>query len=315
MLILARDALPVAGVGTRRFAVRTNSILLTVTMLIAAAIFGAYPLLLAPTMAGETALVLLAALSAPLHWGLMHESIHGKLAESEAWNRRIGRLLGIALCLDWDMMRFGHLLHHRANRHDRDRPEELQPGQSWWRAAGPFFFQLLGGQELAGMIAPLTVVLPLGGTEWVTRRIFAGEANEEMRAAALRAFTDPARRRRIRLDFTAILALMAFAVWCWGAHWPVFALAIAVRFAVLSLLDNAPHYGTARDSGTRAHNTVLARPLRFLVLNANFHGVHHQASQLSWRDLPREFARSGAGYDGSWIAMVLRQFRGPVRLS
>jgi len=214
MLILARDALPVAGVGTRRFAVRTNSILLTVTMLIAAAIFGAYPLLLAPTMAGETALVLLAALSAPLHWGLMHESIHGKLAESEAWNRRIGRLLGIALCLDWDMMRFGHLLHHRANRHDRDRPEELQPGQSWWRAAGPFFFQLLGGQELAGMIAPLTVVLPLGGTEWVTRRIFAGEANEEMRAAALRAFTDPARRRRIRLDFTAILALMAFAVWC-----------------------------------------------------------------------------------------------------
>jgi fatty acid desaturase len=315
MLILARDAFPGAGVENRRFAVRTTLILLTAVLLMAAALFGAYPLLLAPTAAGETAVVLIAALTAPLHWGLMHESIHGKLYESEAWNRRIGRLLGITLCLDWDMMRFGHLLHHRANRHERDRPEELRPGQSWLSAAGPFFFQLLGGQELGGMIAPLTVVLPLGATEWITRRIFAGEPNTEARMAALRAFGDPARRRRIRIDFAAILALIVFAAWCWGAHWPVLALAIAARFAVLSLLDNAPHYGTPRDSGAHAYNTALARPFRWLVLNSNFHGMHHQASHLGWQELPGEFAQTGAGYDGSWIAAVLRQFRGPRRLS
>jgi fatty acid desaturase len=315
MLILARDAFPGPGVRTRRIVVRTNLVLLTATLLIAAALFGAYPLLLPPTAAVGTPLVLIIALTAPLHWGLMHESIHGKLFESEAWNRRIGRALGIALCLDWDIMRFGHLFHHRANRHDRDRPEELKPGQSWLSAAGPFFFQLLGGQELGGMIAPLTVVLPLGGTEWAVRRIFAGEANGDLRLAALRVFGDPARRRRVRLDFAAILALMAFAVWCWGVHWPVFAACIAARFAVLSLLDNAPHYGTPRDSGTRAYNTTLPRPFGLLVLNAHFHGVHHQASHLSWQELPREFAQTGAGYDGRWIATVLRQFRGPVRLS
>jgi fatty acid desaturase len=293
---------------------RINFVLLAVALSIAAVLFGGYPLLLAPNAAGEIAIVLLAALTAPLHWGLTHETIHGKLVRSDAWNRRIGRLLGIALCLDWDMMRFGHLLHHRANRHDRDRPEELKRGQSWLSAAGPFFFHLLGGQELGGMIAPLTVVLPLGGTEWVTRRIFAGEANADICAAALRTFADPARRRRIRLDFAAILALLGFALWCWGTHWPVLAAAIAARFAVLSLLDNAPHYGTPRDSGTAAYNTALTRPLGLLVLNANFHGAHHQASHLPWQELPREFARSGAGYDGSWIASVLRQFRGPVRL-
>ena len=292
----------------------TNLVLLAAAMLIAAAVFGAYPLWLAPSAAGETVLVLLAALSGPLHWGLMHESIHGKLFESEAWNRRVGRLLGIALCLDWDVMRFAHLLHHRANRHERDRPEELKPGQSWWRAAGPYFVQLLGGQELGGVIAPLSVLLPAQGTAWAVRRIFAGEACEEMRVVALRTFTDPARRGRIRLDFAAIVALLAFAAWSWGAHWPVFAAAIAARFAVLSLLDNAPHYGTPRDSGTRACNSTLPRPFGLLVLNANFHGVHHQATQLSWQELPREFARSGAVYDARWIAMVLRQFRGPVRL-
>jgi len=259
--------------------------------------------------------VLLAALTAPLHWGLMHESIHGKLMQSEAWNRRVGRWLGITLCLDWDVMRVGHLFHHRANRHERDRPEELKPGQSWWSAAGPFFFQLFGGHELGGLIAPLIIVLPLGTTEWATRRILAGEPNSEMRMVALRAFCDPARRRRIRIDFAAIVALLALAIWCWGAHWPVFAAAIAARFAVLSLLDNAPHYGTPRDSGTRACNSALPRPFGLLVLNSNFHGVHHQASDLPWQELPQAFAQTGAAYDGRWIATVLRQFRGPVRLS
>jgi fatty acid desaturase len=315
MVIVGRYAFPGAGVETDHPVARINLVLLTTALLIAAALFGGYPLLLKPTLAGDVALVALAALSAPLHWGLMHESIHGKLYANAAWNRRVGRWLGITLCLDWDMMRFGHLFHHRANRHDRDRPEELRPGRSWWRAAGPYFFHMLGGQELSGMIAPLIIVLPAGCTDWVIRRLLPGEASTDMRVAALRTFADPARRRRIRLDFLAMLALAAFAIWCWGAQWPVLAACIFARFAVLSLLDNAPHYGTPRDSGQRAYNTSLPQPFALLVLNANFHGVHHQASQLSWQELPRAFARTGSAFDGSWIATVLRQFRGPVRLS
>ncbi len=55
--------------------------------------------------------------------------------------------------------------------------------------------------------------------------------------------------------------------------------------------------------------------MRWLVLNGNFHGVHHKAPQLSWRELPGTFAKDGAGFDGSWVAMVLRQFRGPLRIA
>jgi fatty acid desaturase len=160
----------------------------------------------------------------------------------------------------------------------------------------------------------LAVLLPIGTTNWVVARLF-GAGGGALRDAALRAFTDPQRRRRIRIDFAGMLALLALGAWCWGAHWPVLLACIAVRFTILSILDNAPHYGTPRDSGTRAFNVTMPRRLRWLVLNANFHGMHHHAPQLSWRELPHAFDRAQPGFDGSWIAMVLRQFRGPVHLS
>ncbi|HXL99547.1 MAG TPA: fatty acid desaturase [Rhizomicrobium sp.] len=289
-----------------------NTALLCIALAVAALQFVVFPLFAPLNAASETALIAVLALTAPLHWGLMHESIHGKLFENDAANRAAGRLLGISICLDWDIMRFGHLMHHRANRHDRDRPEDVAPGRSRLAAAPGYFFTLLGGGTIQGALAPLAVVLPLRGTERVVQHLFGGV--EALRDPALRAFSDPERRLRIRSDFAATLALVALGIWCWGAHWPLLVLAVAARFCVLSLLDNAPHYGTPRDSGTRAYNTLLARPLRWLVLNANFHGVHHQAPQLAWQELPRTFDRSGQSYSGSWIACVLRQFRGPMRL-
>jgi fatty acid desaturase len=289
---------------------RINIVLLTIATLVAVLQFAAFPFLVPVTAESATALIVLSALTAPLCWGLLHESIHSKLFANDRANRVAGRLLGLALCLDWDMMRFGHLMHHRANRHDHDRPEDVAPGRSRLAAAPAYFFTLLGGGSLQNAVAPFAVFVPLRVTKALVERIFGHDAG--IRDAALRAFSDPERRVRIRIDFLAILALLAFGGWCWGAHWPVLAACVLVRFAVLSILDNAPHYGTPRDSGTRAYNTTLPGALRWLVLNANFHGVHHHAPQLAWTELPRAFPGS---FDGSWTAMVLRQFRGPIRLS
>jgi fatty acid desaturase len=208
-------------------------------------------------------------------------------------------------------MRFGHLMHHRANRHDLDRPEDVAPGRSRLSAAPRYYFTLLGGGSLKAMLGPLAVFLPVATTERVVKNLF-GANIDAMRDAALRAFADPERRVRIRLDFAGMVALMVLSVWLWGAAWPVLAACILTRFMMLSLLDNAPHYGTPKDSGTRAFNTTLPRPLRWLVLNGNFHGVHHYAPQLSWLELPRNFR---GGFDMPWIRMVFRQFRGPMRIS
>ncbi|HTQ14073.1 MAG TPA: fatty acid desaturase [Rhizomicrobium sp.] len=292
---------------------RVNALLFAVAALAAAVQFVAFPLLVAVTPEGVAALLLAAAASAPLSWGLMHESIHAKLFESERMNQLAGRLAGLMLCLNWDVMRFGHLMHHRANRHDLDRPEDLGDGQSRLSAAPGYYFTLLGGGTLKAALAPIAVFLPAAATERIIAGLF-GESTPQLRDVAVRAFTDPERRARMRMDFVATLALVAASALLWGVWWPVLGACILVRFAMLSILDNAPHYGTAKDSGNWAYNTTMPRAFRWLVLNGNFHGVHHHAPQLSWRELPTTFAEKKWRFEGSWLAMVLRQFRGPVRI-
>jgi fatty acid desaturase len=205
-------------------------------------------------------------------------------------------------------MRFGHLLHHSNNRHEFDRPEAARPGGSRLAAAFPYFAKLLGGHALISAVSSIGLTLP---SQLLVR--FVPRA-EPLRTAALRAFANAERQSRIRADLCVTVALLAFAGFCWGAHWPIFALAIAARFLVLSLLDNAPHYGTALDSGTYARNTRLPCWAQWVVGGHNFHGVHHGATGLKWQELRAVFEQSGRSYEGSWTAMVLRQFRGPLVL-
>ncbi len=90
---------------------------------------------------------------------------------------------------------------------------------------------------------------------------------------------------------------------------------IVARWFMLSLLDNAPHYGMPLDSGLNARNTRIAGWASWLVLNQNFHGVHHHNPQLHWRDLPGKFQQADERYEGGWLGALLRQFRGPIALS
>jgi len=292
-----------------------NLVLLVSALAFAALALFLFPLLVRIDAGSATVLILLAALSAPLHWGLMHEAIHGKLFDDDAWNRRAGRVLGIFIGLNWEIMRFGHLLHHRANRHSFDRPEDVPAGRSVIAAAPAYYFTLLGGGALQAALAPLTVLLPPRGTQWAIEKIFAGEDSANVRGASSRAFLEPRRRARIRADIAGGVAVGALAAWCWGAHWPVLVALYASRWIVLSLLDNAPHYGTSLDSGNAAHNTYLPRGLSWLTLDANLHGVHHEFSDLGWRELRGAFEAAKLPYDSSWLADVLRQLRGPVRLA
>jgi len=286
----------------------TNVMLLGIVLAISLAQFFLVPLILPASAWMAVALICLCALTTPLHWGLMHESIHGNLFSDPSANRRAGRALGSLLCLSWDVMRFGHLLHHSNNRHEFDRPEAVPPGGSRARSAVPYFLKLLGGHALISAVSSIGLALPSG----VVARLVPNV--EPMHGAALRAFTKPERQRRIRGDLCVTILVLAISGYCWGAHWPILAAAIAARFAILSLLDNAPHYGTAIGSGTYARNTNLPHWAHWFVMGHNFHGIHHGATGLRWQELRPAFARARAGYDGSWSAMVLRQFRGPLVL-
>jgi fatty acid desaturase len=291
-----------------------NAALLTAVALIAALEFGLLPHLATFSALQAVFFIAMVALTGPLHYGLMHETIHGHLFGDERIDRPIGRLLGILLGLPWETMRFGHLAHHSQNRHSFDRPEALRSGQSPLAAASIYYFGLVIGLALSYALVPLLVLLPVTTTEWVVARMDRGPDTEALRVAALRIFTNMKRRNAIRCDLVAIFALFGVAVWLWGVWWPVLAGCIAARWSLISLLDNAPHYGMPLTSGLDARNTWLPAPARVLVMNGNFHGTHHHAPQLRWHELSAAFARSGAPLEGGWLAAVLHQFRGPVRL-
>jgi fatty acid desaturase len=211
-------------------------------------------------------------------------------------------------------MRFGHLAHHSQNRHSFDRPEALQSGQARFPAAAIYYFKLLIGHALSYALIPLATLLPVSTTRSVLNLLDSNPESAPLRAAALRTFTNMKRRNAIRVDLAAIAALFGMAGWLWGAGWPVFACCVAARWSVLSLLDNAPHYGMPLDSGLDARNSALSPFARILVMNGNYHGTHHHAPQVRWYELPTAFARSGKKPEGNWVVALLRQFRGPMHL-
>jgi len=289
--------------------------LLGCAVLISALQFGLFPILFEPGWIGAGVLVLVATFTEPLHYGLMHESIHGNLLPGESRNRGAGRALGIALGLPWETMRFGHLAHHGFNRHDFDRPEALAPNRSRVISAIAYYFNLVIGNAIAYAIAPFLTVVPVSAMRWVLENVDRNPDTAPLRMAALRAFSTPAKRHAVQFDLAAIVALDALALWLWGAWWPVFVASIVARWFMLSLLDNAPHYGMPLDSGLNARNTRIARWASWLVLNQNFHGVHHHNPQLPWHELPRKFVHSDERYEGGWFGALLRQFRGPLQLN
>jgi fatty acid desaturase len=276
--------------------------------------FGLLPFLLRVDVMTGAVFVALAALTAPLHYGLMHETMHGKLFGAESTDRWVGRVLGILLGFPWETMRFGHLAHHSMNRHSLDRPEMLRNDQAPLPAAVNYYFKLMIGHALSYASMPFAALLPVRTTVHVLRFMGDGPEVVRLRARALRTFTNIKRRNAVRFDLVAIFALFGTAVCTWGSAWPVFATCIGARWSVLSLLDNTPHYGMPLDSGLDARNTSLPRWTQWLVMNGNYHGIHHHAPQLGWRELPAAFACSGASLQGGWVAAVVRQFRGPVHL-
>ena len=262
-----------------------------------------------------SALVPLVLATVP-HWGLIHEAIHRHLHRDARTNEAAGRLLGILFLAPFDALRFGHLSHHALNANPSDRPELFDPElMSRPRAALVFYPRLLFGIYAAEMLSGLVSLLPRRWFRPIVRAVFYEGQPDAARMAdrAERHLLDPVRLRRIRQDALASMGLVTIGVVAWGSAWPVLALALVGRGMVVSVLDNAPHYGGAMADPEQGYDMRLARPLAPLVLNANLHGTHHRHPTLPWTALPAAFAADGGRYAGSYFLLPWRQLRGPLR--
>ncbi|WBB70763.1 fatty acid desaturase [Micromonospora sp. WMMD812] len=253
-------------------------------------------------------LVPLVALSIPL-WSVLHEAIHGSLLADRRSNDRLGRMLAVGYGAPFILLKTGHLLHHRYSRTQRERTEIFDPSHTTWLARAPgYYLRLFGGLYLAEVATVGLAAVPAAGWRRVARRLDAPDTVTGMLLTTVR------RRhlREFRVDAAATVALYTASAVAYGRHAWLLVAAVAGRAVLVSLADNAYHYGTRLDAPLEAMNLALPRPLETFVLAFNLHSVHHRHPGLPWHQLRRAFVADEDRFHLGWFAAVARQARGPI---
>ena len=292
--------------------VRLNARLTALVLAAAVVQLFAVPLFLLP-QAPAAAIMAAVALSlmTPLMRALMHEAIHNRLANDRRLNDVLGRALAVTSGVAFDPIRFGHLTHHRFTRHELDRPDVIEPGRSRALACATYYLGLLGGIHAREILASLAMLLPKSVLLFLADHGVPKDDALRVLRGAIRRTLDR-RLRRARTDLFVAALIYAAAFYLYGVWWPVLAAAMAVRALIVSLQDNAAHYGTPAVLRAPAHNTRLARFARTFMLNGNLHGVHHDRPELPWTALPK-VPRATENLTVGYLALIARQIKGPRR--
>jgi fatty acid desaturase len=251
------------------------------------------------------------------HWALLHEAIHGLFHPRPAVNRVAGRVLALAGGSSFRVLRFGHLMHHRFNRHRLDRPDCFDPAETSSVAArARFYVELLGGFYLIEVVIPLLFLLPRPICVRILDRIYShpDPTVQTVRALAYQSFIGSCQLRELRQDALLQIGIIMLALFAWGPRWPLLVGFLLGRGFIISFLDNVYHYRTPVDRVTFAYNLRLPGPLRLFILNMNMHRVHHGEPGVPWWRLPERFEQLGDHYDADYARTALSQLRGPARI-
>lgn len=259
--------------------------------------------------------LLLSALIANSQWALLHEAIHHHLLPHRAANRLIGRILAILLGSSFRLLQFGHLTHHRFNRHPLDCPDLYDPavGQKW-KIFLRYYFELFLGIYLAEMAVPIFFLLPRRIIARLINKVYRGEDSKlsAIQSLAQQQLTKPTIIREIRQD-VVIHGLLLFAlIFVWNGQLLFLFGFYLLRGVLLSYIDNIYHFGTSPANPEYAYNLKLPEILRYGILNMNLHRVHHRHMHLPWWQLTAEFTAENEQFDHSFGQMMMRQIKGPV---
>jgi fatty acid desaturase len=241
---------------------------------------------------------------------LAHEAVHGVFHPSPRCNRALGRVLAIAFGASFDVYRIVHVMHHRYNRTPLERVElHGWRGRTGVSARIAYYYYLLGGNYYSQLIG--LAILPFVPRSILQRRIARLDASTYT-AKALDAMSAPKTLSAIRQDAIALAIMFTGAFALYGRAWFLLATALAARALFTSLFNYLYHYGSPLDDVLHGYNLRLPRALSRVLLNFNFHGVHHRNPSLPWTELPRAFARARLAFDAPFAVAALRQLRGPL---
>ncbi|MEO1329454.1 MAG: fatty acid desaturase [Pseudomonadota bacterium] len=273
------------------------------------------PIFLAPLDPLWGLLLILPVLVSTPYWSVIHEAIHGHLLRDKRSNDFWGRVLCVLFGSPFQLLRLGHLMHHRFNRTPIQRSdvsdEQERPGlaEKLW-----YYHLILGGLWFWEFVASAMALLPDQFYKPLVRIAFgehAPDGRTMWRAAKTQLLAEPG-RSRMRFDGLLICLLFAGSFWLYGAFWWMLALALAGRAFLVSFFDNAYHYGNLLEDVKAGYNLRLPRWAERFALYFNMHEVHHRDPNLPWSALPARFEKDGDRYHLGYVYAGVRQLWGPI---
>lgn len=257
-------------------------------------------------------------------WALIHEGIHSNLSANKKTNLKKSRLLSLFIHGNFEVLKFGHLMHHRYNRTDYDLTDgydDSVPALCSKHFNATHFIQKIKanllyyshitfGLYFVELIGPLFFLLPIAWVAKVAEKMLGSDHGFVINAKSV--LFKPERLRRIRLDNIINIAVLGLIISFYGSLLWGYLIFLAVRAFLISSIDNLPHYGTSLDRITGAYNLKTSKIWQSMILNFNLHRVHHKHPNVAWHLLPKEFTDDKETYDQKYFTQYLRQWGGVI---
>lgn len=254
--------------------------------------------------------------STTTYWALMHEGVHGVLFPGKIINNLVSRIFSITFGSPFDILRFGHMMHHRYNRTNLDQSEVFTEDRAPLLFSSSYYFRILNGLYLAELASNLMVFLPLPILHRIAKAQFSKEEESKRLLEIIqRQLLNSATVWTMRLEAILIFALFSVSFWLYGSLWFLLVAALVGRGFMISFFDNAYHYRTPLYEVHYSYNLRLPQPVSKLILHFNLHRVHHRHPNLSWIQLPDQFKENDGVLDGGYFEMAFKQLKGPVHNS
>jgi fatty acid desaturase len=279
-----------------------------------------FPLLLLPNPGAAVWIVVAISCTSNGLFAVLHEAIHRSLAPTArlpwvgiSMNDLLGRVVGICFGSPFDFVATAHVTHHSVNR---TQDEHIEVYDDSGTAAGRrsfvigYYFFLLGGLYKAELLVPMVFWLPKRIAQSMVTWAFGADpmATQVLR----RIFRSPYHLRAIRIDAGVIFASIALSSVLFGRYWWILAIHFLIRAFLISFLDYLYHYGSPLGDRIHGYNLRLPRWLSAVILNFNYHGIHHRFPALPWRSLERVFIDEALVFDNDYVTQAVSQLKGPM---
>lgn len=267
------------------------------------------PLMFAENQPQYLWMILFVAMLSNQFWALIHEAIHAIFYPKRSVNNLAGRIMGICFGSAFGLVKAAHLVHHKVNRTEIERPE-ISLSDSTKKDNVIFYYYLFMGLYINEIVAPFLSLLPRKTIDAALSRFFTARSyNSEVAMQIINKSLN-----QVRIDTVIILLVWGISFYLYGSHWYILALFFLTRGFMISFLDYVYHYNTPVNDVKHGYNLELPKFLQSYLLNFNLHGMHHLYPQESWEKLPELLAENGGGYDKKYFPQALNQLHGTIKL-